>query len=188
MIFHDYSSLRDTHAFLGASKYSWLNYDREKLEASYRTSQAAALGTRLHALASEHIRLKVRMPRNKSTLNNYINDAIGYRMIPEQVLFYSVNAYGTADAIRFDEDKGFLRIHDLKTGVTRAKMDQLMIYQAFFCLEYGFDPDSIRSELRIYQNDDIQVHIPEPDDIRRIMDKVVEFDNLIESMKEATIG
>ena len=29
-----------------------------------------------------------------------------------------------------------LRIHDYKSGITPAKMDQLMIYAALFCLEY----------------------------------------------------
>ena len=131
MHFHDYSSLNGTHAILSASKYSWLNYDSAKMAATFRTAQASALGTRLHELAAEHIRLGIRMSRNNATFNRYVNDAIGYRMTPEQVLFYSMNAYGTADAIHFDDKKNFLRIHDLKTGTGRVKMDQLMIYQAF---------------------------------------------------------
>nr|DAT53469.1 MAG TPA: Protein of unknown function (DUF2800) [Caudoviricetes sp.] len=186
--FHDYSSLNGTHAILSASKYSWLNYDSEKMAATFRTAQAAALGTRLHELAAEHIRLGIRMPRNNATFNRYVNDAIGYRMTPEQVLFYSMNAYGTADAIHFDDKKNFLRIHDLKTGAGRVKMDQLMIYQAFFCLEYHISPFDIESELRIYQNDDVMIHSPEASDIRSIMDRVVEFDQLIESLKEESIG
>lgn len=186
MHFHDYSSLNGTHAFLSASKYSWLSYDADKLAVSFRTAQAAMLGTRLHELAAEHIRLGIRMPRNNATFNRYVNDAIGYRMIPEQVLFYSMNAYGTADAIHFDEKKKFLRIHDLKTGKGRVKIDQLMIYQAFFCLEYHISPFDIESELRIYQNDDVTICTPEASDIRSIMDRVVEFDKLIEALKEDT--
>lgn len=188
MHFHEYSSLSGTHAILSASKYSWLNYDSEKMAATFRTAQAAALGTRLHELAAEHIRLRIRMPRNNATFNRYVNDAIGYCMTPEQVLFYSMNAYGTADAIHFDDKKNFLRIHDLKTGSGRVKMDQLMIYQAFFCLEYHISPFDVESELRIYQNDDVMILNPEASDIRSIMDRVVEFDQLIESLKEDSIG
>ena len=71
-------------------------------------------------MAAEHIRLGMRIPCNKVTFNAYVNDAIGYRMTPEQVLYYSPNVYGTADAIRFYENSRFLRIHDLKTGNTRS--------------------------------------------------------------------
>ena len=120
MKFNDHSALNGAHAFLSASKYHWLNYSSDKLVETFRTAQAAAKGTRLHELAAEHIRLKMRMPRNKVTFNNYVNDAIGFRMTPEQVLFYSINCFGTADAISFD--KGLLRIHDLKTGTHPAKM------------------------------------------------------------------
>lgn len=182
MKFNDHSQLSGAHAFLSASKYHWLNYSPDKLIETFRTAQAAAKGTRLHELAAEHIRLKMRMPRNKVTFNNYVNDAIGFRMEPEQVLFYSVNCFGTADAISFD--KGLLRIHDLKTGVHPAKIDQLMIYAALFCLEYDERPGAINYELRIYQNDDIQVANPEGDDIATIMDTIIQFDKLIEKIKE----
>ena len=176
MNFNDHSALSGAHAFLSASKYHWLNYSPEKLIESFRTSQAAAKGTRLHELAAEHIRLKMRMPRNKVTFNNYVNDAIGFRM------FYSVNCFGTADAISFD--KGLLRIHDLKTGVTPAKIDQLMIYAALFCLEYDIRPGEINYELRIYQNDDILIANPEGDEISPIMGTIISFDKIIEKIKE----
>lgn len=182
MNFNDHSALSGAHAFLSASKYHWLNYSPEKLIESFRTSQAAAKGTRLHELAAEHIRLKMRMPRNKVTFNSYVNDAIGFRMEPEQVLFYSVNCFGTADAISFD--KGLLRIHDLKTGVTPAKIDQLMIYAALFCLEYDIRPGEINYELRIYQNDDILIANPEGDEISPIMGTIISFDKIIEKIKE----
>lgn len=184
MIWNSHSTLEGAHAFLSASKYSWLNYDDEKLVSTFTTAQAAAHGTRLHALAAEHIRLKMRMPRNKITFNAYVNDAIGFKMDPEVVLFYSVNAFGTADAIAFDEKKGFLRIHDLKTGTGRAKMDQLMVYAALFCLEYNEKPMTLESELRIYQNDDVQIFVPNMDDIAHIMSRIIHFDKLIEKAKE----
>ena len=122
-------------------------------------------------------------PRNKATFNAYVNDAIGYGLDPEVVLYHSENAFGTADAIGFDEKKRLLRIHDLKTGVTRVNMLQLHIYAALFCLEYEKLPGEIDFETRIYQNDDILVDKPQPDDIAHIMDKITWFDKLIEEIK-----
>lgn len=169
------------HAFLGASRYSWLNYDEEKLVQAYNNYQATARGTRLHALAKEHIELAIKMPRTKTTFNMYVNDAIGFRMRPEQPLFYSPNCFGTADAISFKDD--LLRIHDLKTGVTPASLHQLEIYAALFCLEYRIKPGDIHMELRIYQNDDILIGNPEADAILPVMDKIVIFDKCIEQIK-----
>ena len=183
MKFNDHSRLVGEHSFLSASKHSWINYDTDKLESAYSRAQAAARGSILHALAAQHIKLKMRMPKNNATFNRYVNDAIGFNLIPEQVLFYSPNAFGTADAIRFDERKRFLRIHDLKTGETKVSMDQLDIYEAFFCLEYDIKPHEIDAELRIYQNDEIIVREPEPDIIAHIMDTIIVFDKIIERMK-----
>lgn len=112
----------------------------------------------------------------------YVNDAIGYRMTPEQILYYSGNCFGTADTISFRN--GLLRIHDLKTGVTPAHMEQLEIYAALFCLEYDMKPCDINMELRIYQNDEIIFHNPSTEDIVPIMDKIITFDKIINKMKE----
>ena len=111
----------------------------------------------------------------------YVNDAIGFKMTPEQVLFYSNNCFGTCDTISFKND--ILRIHDLKTGVNPAHMEQLMIYASLFCLEYRTKPNDIQMELRIYQNDDVEISNPDPDDIFAIMDKIVEFDKYLEKIK-----
>ena len=110
-------------------------------------------------------------------LNTYVNDAIGFRMDTEQVLYYSDNCFGTADAITFND--GFLRIHDLKTGAVPAHMEQLYIYAALFCLEYGYDPKDIRIETRIYQNDEIWIENPTEDEINPIIAKIKEFDPII---------
>lgn len=172
-----------SHAFLGASKYSWLNYTDDKLRESYMNNLAKQRGTRLHALAAELIELKQTLPRSHKTLNMYVNDAIGYRMRPEQILFYTYNCYGTADAISFK--KNFLRIHDLKTGVTPASLHQLEIYASLFCLEYEIKPGELDGiELRIYQNDDICYGYPEANDIAPIMDKIISFDKIINKIKE----
>lgn len=181
MNFNTHSDLAGHHAFLSASKYHWTNYDEEKIDSTYLTHLAAARGSALHELAMNMIKLGVKMGRSQKTLNMYVNDAIGFRMTPEQVLKYSPNAFGTVDAISFR--KNFLRIHDLKTGVTKCSMRQLLIYAAFFCLEYGFKPTQIEIELRIYQNDEIEILVPDPMDIINIMDKIVLFDQIIENRR-----
>lgn len=181
MNFHKHSAIEGQHAFLGASKYSWINYDEEKLIASYTNFMAAQKGTELHEFAAQCIRLGQNLPKSKKTLNMYVNDAIGYGMTPEQPLMYSDNCFGTADAISFK--KNFLRIHDLKTGVTQAHVDQLMIYAALFCLEYNQDPNKIDMELRLYQTDEVKVTNPNPEDILYIMDKIVEFDKVLDRIK-----
>ena len=115
-------------------------------------------------------------------LEMYVNDAIGYKMTPEQILYYSPNCFGTADAISFRGD--ILRIHDLKTGESPTHMEQLMIYAALFCLEYNYKPNEIQMELRIYQNDGIICHQPTIEDIFPIMDRIITFDKIINSIKE----
>lgn len=181
MNFNRHSELNGRHAFLSASKYHWVNYSDEKLEAVYSTALAAKKGTELHNFAAEAIRLGIKLPRTPKTLNMYVNDAIGYRMIPEQVLCYSANAFGTADAISFR--KNLLRISDLKTGVNPANMLQLEIYAAFFCLEYQYRPGEIDILLRIYQNDEVVEHEPDVDSIAHIMDRIITADRRIEELK-----
>ena len=183
-IFNDHHTLEGKHAFLSASQYHWINYDDEKLEERYRNFLAVQMGTRLHALAAEHIDLGIKMPKTKQTLNMYVNDAIGFRMKPEQTLFYSPNAFGTADAIAFNS--GTLRISDLKTGITPASMNQLLVYDAYFCLDYGIKPGDIEHIHRIYQNNEVIEATPRADDILPIMDKIIRFDKIITDLKEET--
>lgn len=183
MNFNEHSDLAKEHAFLSGSKYHWVNYDDDKLLNAYLKYLAIQKGTELHELAKRLIQLGVRLPKIKKSLNQYVNDAIGYRMTPEQTLFYSYNAFGTVDAICFREN--LLRIHDLKTGVSPVSMRQLEVYTALFCLEYDVKPSDISIELRIYQKDnDILVNIPEADDISYIISKIVSFDKMIERLKK----
>lgn len=181
MNFNKHYSLEGKHAFLGASKYHWINYDADKLVDSYSKFQATLNGTILHDFACQCITLGQKLPKSQKTLNMYVNDAIGFKMKPEQVLYYSDNCFGTADAIIFRNN--LLRIHDLKTGVTRAHIEQLEIYAALFCLEYNKKPSDIDMELRIYQNNEIIVHNPTVEDILPIMDKIITFDKIIDKMK-----
>lgn len=181
MEFNKHKNLEGCHAFLGASKYHWINYDASKVAASYRSYLATLKGTELHDFAARCIKLGQKLPKSKKTLNMYVNDAIGYRMTPEQVLYYSDNCFGTADSISFKDN--LLRIHDLKTGVTPAHMEQLEIYAALFCLEYKIKPADIDIELRIYQSDDIMIFNPTVEDIVPIMDKIITSDKIISKIK-----
>lgn len=185
MNFNKHSTLEGQHAFLGASKYHWINYDDEKIATAYTNYLATLKGTQLHEFAAQCIRLGQKLPRSEKTLNMYVNDAIGYKMIPEQILVYSENCFGTADAISFRNN--FLRIHDLKTGVIPAHMEQLLVYTALFCLEYHIKPGEIEMELRIYQSNDIQQANPTAEDIVPIMDKIVIADKIINKIKEQEV-
>ena len=182
MNFNKHSNLEGQHAFLGASKYHWINYSEDKVAESYSRFLATQKGTQLHEFAAQCIRLGQKLPKSKKTLNAYVNDAIGFKMTPEQILFYSDNCFGTADAIVFRDD--LLRIHDLKTGAIPAHMEQLEVYAALFCLEYKVKPADIRIELRLYQSDDILVGNPTVEDIAPIMDKIITFDRIINKIKE----
>jgi len=177
MNFNDHSELEGLHAFLGGSNYHWINYDEEKLFSSYNNYLAAQRGTILHDFAKTCITLGQRLDDVPKTINMYVNDAIGFKMKPEQVLYYSPYCFGCADTISFKHN--FLRIHDLKTGKGPTHMEQLEIYAAIFCLEYDIDVSDIEMELRIYQNNKIRVHNPEITEIVPIMDKIVTGDRLI---------
>lgn len=184
MILNPHYELRGKHAFLSPSSPYWLNYDEQKLSSTWTNNQAKERGTRLHAVAAELIDLGIKLPRSKKTLNLYVNDAINYGMTTEQPLYFSENCFGTADCISFSDN--LLRIHDLKTGETPAKIEQLKIYDALFCLEYSFDPEIIKHELRIYQNNDIYVEQADPKDIRAIMGHIIWADSIISRMKGDT--
>jgi len=181
MNFNKHLDLVGQHAFLSGSKYHWINYDEEKLSDSYTKYLAIQKGTELHEFACRCIQLGIKLPKSHKALNLYVNDAIGFRMIPEQPLFYSNNAFGTCDAICFREK--FLRIHDLKTGISPVSVHQLEVYASLFCLEYDINPIDISMELRIYQTDNVVVHNPPNEDISRIIEKIILFDKKIEKLK-----
>lgn len=182
MNFNKHLNLEGRHAFLGASKYHWLNYDEEKVAESYSKFLAVQKGTILHEFAAQCISLGQKLPKSPKTLNMYVNDSIGFKMTPEQPLYYSENCFGTADAISFKSN--ILRINDLKTGVVPAHIEQLEIYAALFCLEYRIKPSDIKIELRLYQNNEIIFHDPTAEDILPIMDKIISFDKILKQIQE----
>jgi hypothetical protein len=181
VIFKQRSEFTGKHAFLSPSQYHWLNYDEQKLEARYHSFSSARRGTDLHALAHEAIRLGILLDPSNEALAAYVNDAIELGMTCEQLLYFSDNCFGTADTISFYN--GLLRIHDLKTGVTPVKEKQLEVYAALFCLEYGEDPFEIEIELRIYQREEVRTYIPIPEGILFIMDKIIQSDRQLETIK-----
>ena len=183
MKFYDHRNLNGLHAPFTASQSTWLRYDDEKAAEVYSNMKAVKMGTRLHEWAAETIKLGLKQPKSKKTIYAYINDAIGYKMEPEIVLFYSERFFGTADAICFRN--GVLRIHDLKTGKIgniESHMEQVEVYAALFCLEYKVRPSDIKIELRIYKNDEVIVWNPTEEDIVPIMEKIIHLDKLLEEI------
>lgn len=173
--------LEGQHAPFSPSQSAWLRYDDKKLKRSFIKKQAAKRGTILHEWAAQTIKLKLKQPDTNQTICRYINDAIGFRMDVEVVLYYSDYVFGTADAICFRDN--VLRIHDLKTGEEPASMEQLLVYAALFCLEYKIKPGTIKFELRIYQNDQVFTSEPTAEDILPVMDHIVHMTKVLDEME-----
>lgn len=209
MIFvNTHPELVGKHALFSASKYNWLNYDDNALRNAYINSFSSQVGTAVHEYAKDKIifrqpmednrsernalllqLLKVGIPQNVIQLERlftnllpYVNDAIGYKMTPEVLLYYSDNVFGWTDAISFS--RNVLRIHDLKTGDSPAKIDQLMIYAALFFLSHKKEANlqKCKTELRIYQNNQVLIHTPPAYDIACVMDRAVHADLIAEDI------
>lgn len=178
MEWKDHSKLEGLHATFGASQYHWINYDVDKMLQVFKNNKAKQLGTELHAHAANCIKYRTKL-KGRNTIALYVNDAIGFRMKPEQILYYSPYFFGTADAINFNERKKILRIHDLKTGVSKPSFHQLEIYASLFCLEYDYKPADLEIILRLYQNDSFTEGCPTAEDIVPIMDKIVTFNRVL---------
>jgi len=181
MKFNTHYDAVDQHSFLSPSKNAWTNYDLEKFTESYRKHLSAINGTRLHAIAKSLIDAGIKLPKSSVTMNAFVNDAIGFGMTTEQVLYFSPNSFGTADAISFKERT--LRIHDLKTGISPVSMRQLEVYSALFCLEYEEDPEKIEIILRLYHMNEIIEYTPNPKVVRQLMEKIKFFDQKINELK-----
>ena len=184
MQFNNHKNLAGLHAPFSPSQSSWLRYDDDRALEVYENRKAAELGSRLHEWAKMTIDLGIKQPRSDKTLYAYVNDAIGFQMKTEVVLFYSERFFGTADAISYR--KGVLRIHDLKTGKVgkiESHVEQLEVYAALFCLEYKVAPGDIKIELRVYKNDEIVCHQPSTERIAHIIDQIVRLDKLLAKLE-----
>lgn len=186
MIWKNYSHLKNNHAFLSPSRYHWLNYSEDKLVQTYKNYKKISLGTEYHDVASRLISLAIRLPNTAASFNSFVNDAIGYKMDSEVMLYYSPNCYGTADAISFTN--GLLRIHDLKTGSSGTSMNQLLIYAGLFVLDYGVSTRELKGiELRIYQNSEVTEFFPSPKDVFDVVAVIVRSDKIIGKIDEKTV-
>lgn len=202
--FSNHKNLEGLHAPFSASQPYWLGKSVDENINRYISRWIPTIGTVTHAFAETMIQERIKLSKSDMKLYKvylldndtqcipryivdyvdlvsifenlmvYVNDAIGFRMTTEQLLVYSDIFFGTADAISFDGR--MLRIHDLKTGTGPVKMDQLMIYAALFCLEYKVKPETIDIELRIYQNKEVKIYNPEIEDIRDIMNQIIDQD------------
>lgn len=65
MNFNKHFDLAGRHAYLGASRYSWIRYDSEKLTDSFHKYLAVQKGTELHEFASDCIRLNQKLSKSK---------------------------------------------------------------------------------------------------------------------------
>lgn len=208
MIWNDHSKLEGCHAFLGASQFHWINWTNETLEQRFYSRYSTETGTAIHELAKDCIKSRMKLTKHDkhlielalyrayipkgaydsevilTNLIPYVNDAIGFHMSPEVILYYSDYCFGTTDTIYFNEKEKILRIHDLKTGSVPAHIEQLMVYAALFCLEYHRDPHNFNIELRLYQNCETIINNPNPDDIQKIMDLIVKDNTIINNVRE----
>lgn len=182
MEWNDHKYMRNKHAIFTCSNPCWVNYDCEKAVNYVNSQLAKERGTMLHECAEKMIKLKMRQAHRQETFCMYVNDALSYRLEPEVLLFYSERFFGTADAIGFDEEKQFLRIHDLKTGTGPVHPEQLLAYAALFCLEYHKDPYKIECELRIYQNNQFFKFNPTGGEIATMMEQIKMLDMATSTM------
>lgn len=196
-IWNDHHKLEGLHAFLGASNYHWINWNDETLIKRYYSQYSTTAGTAIHELAEKRIKNKRRIDFNdihlieyvldengvpKGTVNeelvlnnlvNFVNDSIDFGMDSEVILYYSMDCFGTTDAISYDEKHKLLRIFDLKTGTTPAHMEQLVQYAALFFIEYHKKPQDTKVELRIYQNGEIIIYEPTVEELEKRMQLIL---------------
>lgn len=208
-LFNKHKEYEGKHAFMGASNYHWLNYDDITFEDRYYSQFSQTIGTVIHQLAHDCIVNRIKLnkhdvhliemtlckafiPRDAydpnyilENLIPFVNDAIGFHMYSEILLYYNPFCFGTADAIGYSERDKILRIHDYKNGINPANIKQTYIYAALFCLEYNVDPKKLNLiECRLYQNLEVLIDQPDAEIIRDIMDKIKHNTSLIHEFLE----
>lgn len=206
-----HSNLIGKHALFNPSGISWLNYNLEEngidsVFQRYKAQYATTIGTTLHEYAEKRIKYRLRMFKSEKNnvlmylldkgiprsvidieyvfdnLLQYVNDAIGFRMDPEVILYYSDNCFGTTDAIYFRDKE--LRIHDYKSGKVSAHIEQPRTYAGLFCLEYGIKPKDITTNLRIYHAEEMIEETTDPEELEAIMTQIIKLDKIVSKWKE----
>ena len=143
MNYETYSNLVGKHAMFSPSSTNLLDKDNQYIVGFWARKFIPEIGTALHDIARAHIKNSIKLTKYTKSevllalidtykiplpvikraidfddkyknLMIYVNDAIKYRMIPEQILYFSKLIFGTADAISALDDierTGVLRIH-----------------------------------------------------------------------------
>lgn len=175
--------LQGKHARLSPSGYSWLNYTEDKMRSVFLNNLKKEQGTFLHDLAHRMIISRTKARDLKKALYMFVNDAIGFGMDSEVLLYYSDNCFGTADAIKYDETKKELMVFDLKTGDSKPSFKQLYIYCALFCLEYGYLKKNVVEGMtficRIYQGIGYEEEDVDPKVVWDCMNQIQRMDTVI---------
>jgi len=169
------------HAFLSPSKVHWINYDLDKLKRVYEGYKRTIEGTRIHEFAEHCINLGVYLQSDGQALSSFVNDALDLNMDSEVHLYYSQFVFGKVDAMAYKNKT--LYIFDLKTGRGKPKYSQLDIYAALFCLSSKKHPEEITIICRVYQGDDVVEWSPEPGEIIRIMNVIIEASEFLEFLE-----
>lgn len=190
MKFNRHPELEGLHAFLSPSNHSWQRYSEDHLVTTWENNKKKEQGTRIHAFASEAIKLRMRMdPEDVRAVNLFVNDAIGFGMSSEVPLFANKFVFGTADAIVYDEHAHILRIHDLKTGTGAVhSFDQLNAYAALFMIEYKLNPQDIVIIERLYQFDGFIEQEAPTDHILDLMAKINASGDILEEAEQQRYG
>ena len=115
------------------------------------------------------------------TVKLFVNDSIGYRMDSEEKVIYSDLFWGKSDSIKFEDN--LLRVFDLKTGSRQAKVTQLLVYSALYCLQEHIKPNEIEIETRIYQNGEVIIDNPPSDVVYDIMKDIVHKDTVVNKLR-----
>lgn len=215
MNYNTHLELRGKHAAFSASQSGWTEKSPDEILEWHIKSYAQTVGTAVHDICRKHIKRRFRLTKSAknevilslvedyniplyvidgmanfdilyATAMLYVNDAVSFRMVPEQPVQYSDLFFGTADcitALDYIFEKKELRIHDLKTGTQPAKMRQLEVYAAETCLEYGLRPEDLNVELRIYQSNEILFHKPTPEELYFRIDQIKDYDRIINEIR-----
>jgi hypothetical protein len=180
--FTPHPELEGRHALFSPSQHSWLNYNVDATVKKFLKSYSQEIGTLIHELASRRIisRYKIdyidkNLIINLLSVDNHIpydayntdkilhslvpfvNDCIDDNMDSEVALMNDYTSFGHTDAIKYEIEAMELYISDYKSGENQVvEFDQLIIYAAYFFLEYGqrlhIDPYKVKKiRLRLYQ-------------------------------------